>query len=209
MRPPSALEQDRLLVSRLLAGEEKSFEEFFSAYFPRLYRFALPRLGNDEGWTEDVVQATLARALRRLESWRGEASLYTWLCQVCRNEVVDHFRRENRHLESQHSFDDQEAADLALDSLEADEQSRPEVALASRDLQQAIRNILDGLAPGYGDALLWKYVEGLSVQEIGQRLEIGTTAAQSVLARARRAFKVACEETLGATADALLERMGI
>jgi RNA polymerase sigma-70 factor (ECF subfamily) len=48
---------------------------------------------------------------------------------------------------------------------------------------------LDRLPPRYGDALEWKYVEGYSAQEIATRLDIGLEAANSLLARAKRAFR--------------------
>ena len=51
-----------------------------------------------------------------------------------------------------------------------------------------IQVALDNLPARYGDALEWKYIEGHSVKEIAQRLELGTEATQSLLARARRAF---------------------
>jgi RNA polymerase sigma-70 factor (ECF subfamily) len=209
MQQTPALEQDRLLVKRLLEGEERAFREFFDAYFARLYRFALPRLGGDEGWAEDAIQAAMGRALRRLESWRGEASLYTWLCQICRNEIVDLHRREGRQRDQLVSFEDQEAADFALDTLQAGADSQPETRLADRDLQRTLGALLDGLSPGYGDALVWKYVEGLSVEEIGERLEIGTVAAQSLLARARQAFKTECLASFGKSADTLLDLVRI
>ncbi len=56
----------------------------------------------------------------------------------------------------------------------------------------------------YGDALEWKYVEGRSVEEISERLGIGQTAAQSLLARARVAFREGVEAVFGASADDVL-----
>lgn len=46
---------DLALVRRLIAGDEAAFDEFFTVYFPRLYRFALPRLGGNEDASEEVV----------------------------------------------------------------------------------------------------------------------------------------------------------
>ncbi len=57
------LEQEIELVSRLLDGEEKAFRLFFDEYFPRLFRFALRRLGGDEDATKDIVQITMTKAV--------------------------------------------------------------------------------------------------------------------------------------------------
>ena len=64
----------------MVRGDEGAFGEFFESHFAPLFRFAMPRVGNDAQVAEDVVQATLCRAVRKLASYRGEAALLTWLC---------------------------------------------------------------------------------------------------------------------------------
>jgi RNA polymerase sigma-70 factor (ECF subfamily) len=90
---------DRELVQQMLAGEERAFVAFFETYFPRVYRFALPRLNRNEDTAKDVVQASLIKAMRKLGDYRGEAALFTWLCQICRREIADHVRTQRRHSE--------------------------------------------------------------------------------------------------------------
>ena len=88
---------DRQLIRRMLAGDEQAYEAFFNAYFPRVYRFALPRLNGDVEATRDVVQATLAKAMRKMADFRGESGLFTWVCQICRREAVDYIRARRRY----------------------------------------------------------------------------------------------------------------
>src|SRR5215831_1959391 len=83
------------LARRLVAGEESAFETFFADYFPRLYRFACARLG-DEDAAEDVAQTTLIRALARMSTYRGESALFTWLCTFCRHEISAWLERTGR-----------------------------------------------------------------------------------------------------------------
>ena len=83
------MEQDRLLVQRLLAGDQVALRQFFDEYFDRLYRFAYARLRGDAALAEDAAQNTLARALRGLAGFRGEAGLFSWLATICRNEIAD------------------------------------------------------------------------------------------------------------------------
>jgi RNA polymerase sigma factor (sigma-70 family) len=80
-------EADQALVRRMLRGEEDAFEMFFDWMFPRVYRFALARVGGREDVAEDITQAAFCQGIRRLETWRGEASLFTWICTICRREV--------------------------------------------------------------------------------------------------------------------------
>ena len=56
---------DRQLVQRMRSGDERAFDEFFAAYFPRLFHFAVRRLGNEDA-AEDVVQAALIIATRKI-----------------------------------------------------------------------------------------------------------------------------------------------
>ena len=84
---------DRELARQILAGDERAFRQLFDSFFPRLYRFALVRLRGDHDAADEVVQRTFCKAIERLDSYRGEAALYTWFCQICRNTLIDHCRR--------------------------------------------------------------------------------------------------------------------
>jgi len=198
-----ALQDERRLVRRMLDGDERAFSEFFDEYFARLYRFALPRLNGDVEAAQDVVQASLCKAMQKLATFRGEAALFTWICQICRRQIADHVRETRRHARVV-LIEDSPEVQAALDSIHAPEDERPESLYGQGQVSGLIRSVLDRLPSRYGDALEWKYVEGLSVEEIGTRLGIGTIAAQSLLARARLAFRDAIENVFGAAAAARL-----
>lgn len=189
------------LVQRMLAGDERAFDAFFQSHFPRLYRFALPRLGGDVEATREVVQASLGKAMRKLASYRGDAALFTWLCQICRREIADYVRSQQRHSKRVVLMDDRPEIRAAVEALEAPEEYDLARGYGRAEVGQLVRSVLDRLPARYGDALEWKYVEGRSVDEIGTELGIGHTAAQSLLARARVAFREALEQVFGAAAE--------
>ena len=87
---------DKRLVERMLAGDDVAFRQFFSTYFPRLLRFALYRLHGDEALAEDVAQSALGKAMDKLDTYRGEAALYSWLCTFCRHEIGAVIKRTRR-----------------------------------------------------------------------------------------------------------------
>ena len=192
-----AVTSDPQLIRRMLAGDERAFEAFFNAYFPRLYRFALPRLNGDVDVTREIVQVTLGKAIRKIESFRGESGLFTWICQICRNEIVDYIRAERR-MRHVVLIDDQPELRAAVESIEAPDEFDLVKGYGREEAARLVRVVLDRLPASYGDALEWKYIEGESVEAIGERLGIGTTAAQSLLARARRAFRESLESVFGA-----------
>lgn len=196
----SAWVDESELVRRMLAGDQRAFDAFFDGHFSRLYRFALPRLAGDVEATREVVQATLGKAMRKLSHFRGDAALFTWLCQICRREVVDHLRAHRRHANHVVLIDDQPDLRAAIESLEAPDEYDLVKTYGRAEVGRLVQAVLDRLPARYGDALEWKYVEGHSVEEIGVRLGIGHAAAQSLLARARLAFRDAIERVFGSTA---------
>lgn len=202
------MNEDRELVAAMLAGDERAFTTFFETFFPRVYRFALPRLNRNVDATKDVVQGTLIKAMRALGTWRGEAALFTWLCQICRREIADHVRSQRRHSDKVVLIDDSEEVRAALESIEAPDADDPFRGADRADLRRLVHAVLDRLPHRYGEALEWKYVEGHSVEEIGQRLGIGQIAAQSLLARARVAFREGLEAVFGASASDVLASLG-
>jgi RNA polymerase sigma-70 factor, ECF subfamily len=181
--------QDLQLARRASTGDRAAFDALFTQVFPRLYRFVLLRARHDEDATQDLCQQTLERAIRHLASYRGEASLFTWVCQIARRELADYWEHLGRDAKRQSSYDQDESVRHALESLEVDTSSLPEAQSEQRDLQLLVQSVLDHLPTPYGDALEWKYVEGLDAAEIGARLKVSSTAAHSLLARARGAFK--------------------
>lgn len=192
------------LIRRMLDGEERAFSAFFDSYFARLYRFALPRLNGDVEATREVVQSTLSKAMRKLANYRGEAALLTWLCQICRREVVDYLRAHRKHADHVVLIDDQPELRAAIESIEAPEEFDLVKSCGRSELGRLVQTVLDRLPARYADALEWKYVEGLSVDEIADRLGMGQVAVQSMLARARAAFREALEQVFGSAAENII-----
>ena len=179
---------DRRLVKRLLAHDRQAFNVFFEGFFPRLYRFARTRLDDDPEITKEIVHVTLTKAIRKLASYRGEAALFTWLCTICRNEINDHVERTARERKRVVLTEDLPDVRAAVDALAAPVSDEPEDCFRRLEVQRLIQVALDRLPTHYGNALEWKYIYGYSVEEIAAKLGVGVEAAQSVLARAKRAF---------------------
>jgi RNA polymerase sigma-70 factor (ECF subfamily) len=180
--------EERALVARIRRGEEAGFEEFFARYFAPLFRFACARL-RDPAAAEEVTQATLCRALDKLGTYRGEAALLTWLCTFCRHEISAWCERQARRTVEVDLVEEVPEVRAALESLAASGVADPETELRRNELRRLVYAALDALPGRYADALEWKYIEGLSVAEVAGRLDIGAKAAESMLTRARNAFR--------------------
>lgn len=182
------VEQDRSLARRVAGGDQEAFDAFFREYFPRLFRFTLLRVDNDGELAEEIVQRTMCIVVRKMGTFRGEALLFTWLCQICRNELHAVYREMGAERRADIPIDDHPAVQAALESVAADD-FRPESAQRRDEIAHFVRVTLEHLPARYATALEMKYSNGNSVAEIAQRLELSEKAAESVLTRARNAFK--------------------
>lgn len=185
-------EADKQLAEAVSTGDRGAFDRFFRDYFPRLFRFAMGRLSGDADLAKDMVQQAMIKSVRSISDYRGDASLFTWMCQLCRSEISAHRRKETRRGQVVAPITGVQG-DFALESVADDESRGPQQQSVRADQARSVHELLDSLPGEYGEVLELKYVQGCSVDEIASRLQTGTTAVQSMLARARKAFKSAAE----------------
>jgi RNA polymerase sigma-70 factor (ECF subfamily) len=180
---------DGELVEGLLRGDRRAFEQFFNEYYPKLYRFVKRRMPQDATAAEDIAQGTLCRALESLPGYRGEAALFTWLCTLCRREMSARWDETRAWSSAPRLVEDDPAIRAALESLLAREQWDPLFAADREQVRNSILSTLDYLPAPYGDILEWKYLRDMSMGEIARRLGRSPKAVESLLTRAREAFR--------------------
>ncbi len=198
----NVIHADRAIAKKLLSGDENAFRDLFDSYFPRLYRFALVRVDGNQDEAHEMVQQTFCKAFERLDSYRGEASLYGWMCQICRNTITDMGRRRQREYRRMPLLEEDGTIQGILETLAGPASEEPENYAWRMDVMRLIQATLDNLPAHYGDVLEWKYVDGMSVKEIAAQLSVGPKAAESMLTRARTAFREAIA-TITGSADVL------
>ncbi len=182
---------DKALVDSLLQGDEQAFTRFFDDYFPRLFQFACTRLQNDASLAEEAAQAALVKAMQKLATYRGEAALFTWLCTFCRHEISAIIKKEQKLGAVHKLFADDENATAALDSMGSLIAEDPFLAFEQHQLQSLVHNAKIHIPALYSDILEWKYVYGYSIKEIAEKIQRSPKATESLLTRARIAFREA------------------
>jgi RNA polymerase sigma-70 factor, ECF subfamily len=168
----------------------------FNTIHPVLYRFALARLDGDTDAAGDIAQAAICKVIAKLHTYRGEAALLTWACVFCRHEL---YAYEKRHAERPHVelTEDEPEVRAALESLRVRTTADPDALLDRAKVAAFVQRVLDHLPSNYAEALEWKYIDDLSVQEIANQLGIGLKAAESLLTRSRAAFRDAFRTLAG------------
>jgi RNA polymerase sigma-70 factor (ECF subfamily) len=195
---PLTAERERELVGRMRAGEEGAFEMFSERYIPALHRFALRRLDGDRELALEIVQATLCRVIEKLDTYRGDAPLFTWLCACCRNEIAGHFRRLGRRPREVELDESEHGRRAGAAGARSD---GPEERMMRLETAELVHAALDLMPPSYSRAIAWRYMEGIAVGDIALRLDAGYKATESLLSRAREAFRVNFDRLARAQGD--------
>lgn len=169
-------------------GEQRAFDQFFDAYAARLGAFAARRSSLDAAAIEDVVQTTMINAMRGLATFRGGSSLFTWLCQICRNQIADARRKAARQppLQSLDQLIEEKPLAKVIQLIDFRD---PLDECATDADRSAVRRAINTLPPHYARILELRYGDELTVPEIGRILQITESAAESQLVRARQAFR--------------------
>ncbi len=175
---------DLELAHQIVAGDSKALETFYQRYFTRLYRFVYYQVGGSHDDAQDVLQDALIAALKSLASFRGDSSLYSWLCGVAWNKAADFRRREYRmaQVEQRTIKDLQESPDL-------DTSPAPDNALLRQENKERVHETLQSLPEHYRQVLVLKYAEGLPVEDIAHIMRRTFKSTESLLTRARSAFR--------------------
>jgi RNA polymerase sigma-70 factor, ECF subfamily len=173
--PASPRQDDLALAERCRQGELGAFEELYRAHSGRLYSVALRMVGNTAD-AEDLLQEIFLSAHRKLESFRGESTLGTWLYRLAVNLCLDYLRsRTGRASHLTDPLDDEPALPEAAGRGLADR------TISRMDLERALTQ----LPLGCRTAFVLHDVEGLEHREIGEVMGIAEGTSKSQVHKAR------------------------
>jgi len=172
--------EDRLLASRAAAGSEAALATLYDRYADPLFAFVYHRLHGNRADAEDVFQDTWLAALHSLRAFRGQTKLFFWLCGIARHKIADHYPRRALVLDAGNPAMSGERLAALVDQapLAGD-------LVARIDTRTLVVKALALLPEEYRAALVARYVNGQSVQEIAEELGKTYKAAESLLSRAR------------------------
>ncbi|MBB4862419.1 RNA polymerase sigma-70 factor (ECF subfamily) [Pseudomonas nitritireducens] len=180
MKIPLKDDSDAALLRRYRQGEADAFAELYARHRLGLFRF-LCGLCGDHAQAEEVFQETWLSLVRSQSQPQGAASFKTWLYQIGRNRLIDHWRKLGRHQGRQESFDEQLHAEALTD-----DSADPERELSlSRD-QQRLQGALEALPEEQREVFLLRTHGDLELNEIA---ELTHTPAETVKSRLRYAMQ--------------------
>lgn len=166
------------LAQRLVRGDPDAIAEWVAAYSDDLYRFVYHQVGGSQQDAEDIVQETFIAALKAIRSFRGDSKLRTWLFSIAAHKIADAYRTAAHR---------PQIAETTEDMIETvGGGAIPERIFEQSETRAVVRQGLALLPPHYRTALVLKYVEGLSVDDMAQVMRRSGKSIESILGRARR-----------------------
>lgn len=172
-------DSDQELVAQIMGGSREHFDLLYETYFPRVYRFALKRLG-DQGEAEDVAQEVFMTLMTALGSYKGESALLVWIFGVTRNKVNRRFRRPRPRLEP---LEEGGALDI-----QGYEPPTDEAVDARRLLGRCEKVIAEDLTPLQRRIFHLKHLRQQPIRSIANALGKSEDAVKANLYRMRRAI---------------------
>ena len=186
------------LVARARQGDGLAFRAIMERHNQRLYRVARALLRNETD-AEDAVQEAYLRAFSKLATFRGDASLSTWLTRITLNECLGRKRKQRPtvDLDALQSIHQDSAEIIRFPGMNAD--SDPERSAAKREIRQLLESSIDALPEAFRIVFIMRDVEELSVEETAASLGIKPETVKTRLHRARRLLRTALQDQLAST----------
>ncbi len=183
-------ETDRDLVRGIKAGNQTALKKWLVLYLDRLYAFIYYRVDKNQTDAEDILQETMLAAFEGLDNFKESSMLFTWMCGIAQNKISDFFKKKQKITSLEVVM---EKIQPRLTSLIEAIENRPLQTneLEHQETKDMVNTILYSLPPHYQQGLIAKYVNDSSVEDVASQMQMSLKAVESLLTRAREAFKQA------------------
>lgn len=165
------------------AGSRAEFAKLINAHSDQVFRLALKILGNEQD-AEDVLQNTFLKAFQKIGTFEGRSNVSTWLYRIATNEALMIIRKQKPEVNiAELSNEDNEEIETPVQFI--DWCCLPENELLSEETRVAMDNAINELSDALRIVFILRDIEGLSIQETSQVLNLSETAVKTRLLRAR------------------------
>jgi RNA polymerase sigma-70 factor (ECF subfamily) len=170
--------QDRELIGRLQAGDASAVHELADRYGSRIYQLALRQTKNPED-AEEVTQDVLLKVYRKIDAFRGDAALSSWIYRITFNTAMSRLRTGRAARAAERDRDEQAAPVLV------DWSRMPDEEVLRAQLRDAVAAAIAELPEIYRAPVVLRDIQGLSTEEASSRLHVKDQTLKSRLHRGR------------------------
>ena len=182
-------ESELALIERLRSGDPTAVNDLASAYGPRIYQLAFRYMKNRED-AEEVAQDVLLKVVRKIDVFRGDSALSSWIYRITFNAAMSRLRTSKftrpAEVPAYEAFPPAEAADHGRAPREAADWSQmADEAVMRSQLRERLDEAMRELPPIYRVPVVLRDIEGLSTEEASEVLKVKTQTLKSRLHRGR------------------------
>ncbi|MDT8715721.1 RNA polymerase sigma factor [Clostridium sp. 19966] len=161
--------EEKKLIKRCQSGDKDAFQKLITRYHPYVYKF-LMKICQDENIAEDLVQETFMKIIRSIEKFdvHGKSKFSTYIITVCRNCYIDYYRKNKKLLRN-----------IPIDENLKIQCSNLEELIITKVTAENIEKELEKLPEEQKIAIRMKYIEGMTLKEIGKELELESKTIKS------------------------------
>ena len=182
--------QDRELLMRLRAGDESAVHELADTYGSRIFQLAMRYMKNRQD-AEEVTQDVLMKVYRKIDKFRGDAALSSWIYRITFNTAMSRLRTHRAARAAEQERDRAETTESTFGERRAaarqpaDWSRLPDEALLRMQLREAVATAIAELPEIYRAPVVLRDIEGLSTEEASSRLHLKDQTLKSRLHRGR------------------------
>ncbi len=199
-------QDDAALAARVRSGDRNAFRFIVQRCNQRVYRVVRGVI-SDEAEAEDVMQDAYMLAYRKLDGFRGESSLASWVARIALNEAYGRLRRQRETVEID-KMDSDTAISNVVPFPGMAEGEDPFRNAERQQLRRWLEAAIDALPEGFRLVYLLRDVEGCSVEETAAALELREETVKTRLHRARKQLRSVLEERVASAQGGVFEFMG-
>jgi RNA polymerase sigma-70 factor (ECF subfamily) len=167
------------LIARAQAGEQEAFRMLVEQHSRSVFNVAYRIVGNPAD-AEEAVQETFLRVFKRIDGFEERARFSTWLYRVAANAAMDLVRKRQRHATREADIEDQEGQLLPFST----NSPGPDRVAQGGQISDRVSAALERLTPGERAAFTLRHLQGLSIREIGEALDMQSNAVKNAIFRA-------------------------
>jgi len=181
------------LARKALKGDQQAFAEIVGLYQDKLYHMAFRMLGSRQE-AEDVVQEAFLRVYRNLDRYDEGMKFSTWIYRIATNLCIDRLRKRK----ATYSLDAESAEHEGLDGYAVipNDDRTPESEMLLSETQRIVRQAIETLPAKYKSVMVLRYLHDLSLQEIGEVLDMPVTTVKTRVHRGREFLRKKLERKL-------------
>lgn len=173
------LQDENKLIKKIINGEQNAFKLLYLKYSDLLFAYILHHIDDDRDAALDIWQDTWVVFVEKVNDFKYRCSIFTWLCAIAKNKIFDYYRNaKNKEL-----FQPIGNLNFDIDAEELD------VGSIDVETQVDVITVLASLTNEYRYLLEVRYLENKSVDEISNEIGKSYKATESILSRAREAFR--------------------